>query len=466
MVKVNYRFPKGVKPEDITTHHLAQRVLTGEHFARDPGGHLYVYRNGVYVPEGKRAIEVAVGEVLEANSALPRWSRRMCDETIGYIQANAAPDLLERPPMNVLNLSDCLLDIHTEGLNGELTAVASRRNHSPEFLSTVQLPVKYDPEAPAPNAWMTFLEEVLPVDCVLARVIWHIIAWLMLPNMALQLSLLFMSEQAGTGKSTLLKAIMEFLRKGNIATESLQDLEENRFRAANLHGKLLNVYADLRGGKLATSNVFKIITCEDFFTVERKFGHPFRLRPFCRLVFSTNNFPVVEDAGEAFFSRWRAIKFETRFRGTPRQRGQDEILAELTTPQELSGVLNMALEVLPCVLDPKKGIPEPPSCVKARLEFEARTSPVAVWLRANVMTGSDKSVEKQRLREAYNQDAASNGRPMSGDKAFGVHLWNTYKSQLGERRDSYGTRPNFWIGIGLIETNKEEAGIIDERQGE
>jgi phage/plasmid-associated DNA primase len=237
-------------------------------------------------------------------------------------------------------------------------------------------------------------------------------------------------------------------------------MEENRFRAASMLGKLMNTFADLRGGEMRASTMFKVTVVEDPISAERKFGHPFKFLSFARQIYSTNNFPVVRDAGDAFFSRWWVAKFVCVFRGTTVERSQREILAELCTTKELSGVLNEALRVLPYVLDPKRGgIPEPPSCVQARQEFEAMTSPVIVWLAKRITVGSDKRVEKQVIREAYNRDAREHGRPVLGDKAFTGYLKPTYKSQIREHRDTYGLRRWYWIGIGLVEVTNEEAEV-------
>jgi putative DNA primase/helicase len=304
------------------------------------------------------------------------------------------------------------------------------------------------------------MTDVFPDDCVKAGVLWYIVAYLILPNTVLEKALLFMSEDGGTGKSTLLKALTALLGPENVSHESLQDLEENKFRAAGLLGKLMNTFADLRGGVMNASTMFKVTVSEDPISVERKFGHPFKFLSFARQIYSTNNFPVVRDATNAFFQRWWVCKFVCVFRGTTVQRPQSEILAELCAPQELSGVLNEALKVLPYVLDPKRGgIPEPPSCVEARKEFEAMTSPVVVWLAKRVAEGSDRRVEKQVLREAYNRDAIEKGCPALSDKAFTGYLKRTYKSKLAEHRDSYGSRRRYWIGIGLLEVANEEAEV-------
>ncbi len=52
------------------------------------------------------------------------------------------------------------------------------------------------------------------------------------------------------GKGTLLKLIEEFLGRTNCSHRSLQDLDSNRLAVADLHGKLANLFADLKSTKL------------------------------------------------------------------------------------------------------------------------------------------------------------------------------------------------------------------------
>jgi putative DNA primase/helicase len=198
--KVSYWLDTDPK-DSVKACDVARVICRGEHFAKDLGGLLHVYRHGVYVPDGAQTVARLVLKVVQVSCREDNWSRKLRDETIAYI-IDGAPVLLERPPMDVVNLRNGLLYVRAEERDGKFVTARTLQAHSPEFLSTVQLPIEYDPKAPSPEAWIRFMMDVFPDDCVKAGVLWFIIAYLILPNTALHKALLFMSEEGGTGKST------------------------------------------------------------------------------------------------------------------------------------------------------------------------------------------------------------------------------------------------------------------------
>jgi putative DNA primase/helicase len=80
------------------------------------------------------------------------------------------------------------------------------------------------------------------------------------------------------GNGVLIKLIETFLGETNCSHRSLQDLDKNRFAAANLYGKLANTFADLKSLKLSETGNFKMLVSGDSITAERKFEHPFSFR--------------------------------------------------------------------------------------------------------------------------------------------------------------------------------------------
>lgn len=449
MPTVDLAFPANTK--SISPSLLGMVISRFEHFAQDAGNRLHAYRAGIYVPADE-IIKGLVPKILDHNGFLNLWSPRLCENTIEFLRtAPPAPRLWERPPVDELNLLNGILNIKSKKL----------RPHDPAFLSTVRLPVNFDPKAGPPVKWQKFIEQVMPVDAVEEGLIWAIIAWLMVPNMSLQKALLLMSEVGGTGKSTLLKTIARFLGLSNVSNIKLQDLETNRFKAAGMMGKLMNYFADLPGGRMESSSVFKVIVGEDPLDAERKFEQPFKFIPFARQCYSTNNFPIVDDAGntDAFFDRWLVIPFKKKFRGTDEQRNQDELIDELCQPREFSGVLNEALKMVERVSDPVRGLPEPPSCVDARLDFEAKTSPVTSFLARRTRLESGCIVPKTDLLQAYNRDASNAGRPMMNETSFSRALKKLLKDRIKEIYPSIGgLRKHSWQGVGLMdETAAAEA---------
>ncbi|MCX6630819.1 MAG: hypothetical protein NTW28_24650, partial [Candidatus Solibacter sp.] len=158
------------------------------------------------------------------------WTSHRQNEVVEYIRVDA-PAIWPVPPLGVLNCANGLLDLAT----GEL------RDHDPSFLSPVQLPVHYDPDATCP-AWLRFARQTFPSDA--PDLAWEIATWLMTPDTSIEKALLFHGE-GGNGKSTYLSGLTSFLGGWNCTNLSLHKLEAGRFAAARLVGKLANICPDL-----------------------------------------------------------------------------------------------------------------------------------------------------------------------------------------------------------------------------
>lgn len=256
-----------LKPNTLVKD-LAEAMQQNIHFARDGGKKLYMFEGGVYQPHADDYVGRRVKALLYAWGFIGRWSSHLVGEVIQYISADA-PLLWERPPLNLVNVQNGLLDMTT----GELLP------HSPEHLSTIQLPITFDPEA-EPVAWDTFCKETLPEDAYQAGVHWQIAAWLITPDTSLQKALMLVGD-GGNGKSRFLAAIKALLGESNVTALSLQKLENDRFAPVRLMNKLANVCPDLPSQHLEQTATFKQLTGDDGVIVgERKFGHePPGLKP-------------------------------------------------------------------------------------------------------------------------------------------------------------------------------------------
>ena len=155
----------------------------------------------------------------------------------------------------------------------------------------------------------------------------------------------------------------------------------------------------------ATSHIFKAITGGDPIAAEYKFGASFFFHPFCRLIFSANALPNTRDTSQGFFDRWYVVQFPNRFRNTPGEVPLDELVQSLTTPAELSGLLNRALAVLPDVR--AHGLTKTPSVKEMCREFRAENDPVQAWLDTNVVYAPDGQLASTELLKAYNSYRAT-----------------------------------------------------------
>ncbi len=419
--------------DNVGVHDLAGAITAKHQFARDAGGRLYVYRSGCYHPDGALFVRQQVKRLLERMRVASKWSSHKADEVVRYIAVDV-PSLWERPPLDRINVQNGLLDVTTKSLGP----------HSSDFLSPIQLPVRCDPSATCP-AWEKFVREVFPIDSI--AIAWEIPAWLMTAETSIQKAILLTGDGAN-GKSTYLCAVQAFLGRQNAAAVSLHKLEIDRFTVARLVGKLANICPDLPSNDLSSTSVFKAITGGDVMLAERKFEESFEFVPFARLIFSANHPPKSQDSSPAFFRRWLVIPFERVFQDGEADTTPRELLDKaLSDPNELSGVLNKALEALASIR--QNGLSESESTRRAIDEFRQATDPLAVWLDRHTVLRSDGIVPADKLWEEYNRDCTAKGRPMVSKTAVGRAVVQLRPTVQNLQRTVTGKLSWCYVGIAL-----------------
>lgn len=412
---------------------LSDRIRATDHFAQDAGRRLQWFRDGVYVPAAEEHVRRRVLALLKEFGLEKRFSRNRCAEVAEHIRIQA-PALWDRPPMETLNCQNGLLDLKSLEL----------RPHDPAYLSTVQIPVSFDPAAEC-DAWQEFIDTTFPADA--AALGFEILAWLMVPFMSLQKAVLALGAGAN-GKSIFLSGVTSFIGRPNCAAMSLHAIEGDRFAAARLMGKLVNVCPDLPSAYLESTSMFKAIVGGDRIPAEYKFHDGFDYEPFARLLFSANHPPKSGDSSEGFFRRWVVIPFDKSF--SPDRAGyvpRDVLLSRLAAPAELSGVLNRALDALPHVL--KGGFTGSESVRQAAEDFRAATDHFSVWLDLATVDHPAAWVPMAALAAAYNSASEQAGRPPMNRTQFGRALRQA-RPEIRESRRMIGDRQILgYQGIGL-----------------
>ena len=430
---------------------LADEITKTDHFARDAGRKLYVYSNGgFYTPYGQHYIGRLVKSLLISWELTDAWSSNLSKEVAEYILVDA-PELWDKPPQNIINLKNGLYNLEEGKLN----------KHTPDHLSPIQIPISYDPEATCP-AWEKFVSEVFPEDA--QDLAWEIPAWLMTPDTSIQRSILLTGEGAN-GKSTYLTAVSNFIGQSNMSNMSLHKIESDRFSVARLVGKLANICSDLPSAHLSGSSNLKAITGGDRITAEYKFRNSFEFTPYSRLIFSANHPPRSEDSSHAFFRRWLVVPFLRTFEGKE-EIPRDVLDACLADEKELSGVLNKALAVLPCLR--KQGFTESDSMKAAWNDFRSATDPLIVWVERNTIKGADVFIVKADFYSAYVTDCEIGGRIAPTQNSFGRTITKLFPEiKEGQRtikvKNKQGVEKSkvVWAYIGIRLKTEDE---IDEEE--
>ncbi len=109
----------------------------------------------------------------------------------------------------------------------------------------------------------------------------------------------------GEGKSVAGAAVREVLGYENTASGRLNDLDENRFAAANLENRLLFLDDDLKTKAAEESAAVKeIITCGGRMSLERKGTQAHEGNMYCRLMaFGNKDYQTLHDQSEGAYRR-------------------------------------------------------------------------------------------------------------------------------------------------------------------
>jgi len=379
---------------------------------------IYVYNNGVYTNDGINVIKRECEERLGSDVSMHR-----VNEVIGHIQRSTyvARDEFDRDPF-ILNLNNGLLNIKT----GELTA------HTPEYLSCVRIPVDYNPEAECPNIKKFFSEIVNENDVLVLE---EVVGYCLFKKYPIQKAIMLVGEGAN-GKSTFLNLLRTFLGRENVASVALQDLDKNRFATGALHGKMANIYPDLSPKALYATGKFKMLCGGDPIGAEKKFGGMFTFENYAKLIFSANRIPMVDkDDSMAFFRRWLIINFPNTFNGVSADKN---LLDKLTTPEELSGLLNLAIRGLKRLMD-NGGFSDDRSVAQIREQYIRMSDSVHAFVLDKIEVSTEDFVEKKKLYAAYCEYCRNENLPVVSDQTFFKRLCQhvrveEYRPFVGDKR--------------------------------
>lgn len=460
---------KGAKKKiEVPYDIVADRIMRQFHIMTfDDTKELYVYDNGVYVlPGAETKIDLVIRDEYsmvyaekwdeiygtEPPAHIPKANGAFVKETMNYIKRVTAVfrSDIDNMYQHLINLENGMFDIDKWVLIP----------HDPKYRSIRQIPITYDPKAECPRI-KKFLSDVVSLEDV--DVLIEFSGYSLIPDTRIQKAVMLYGE-GSNGKSIFLRLLIAFIGSENVSGVSLQKLETDKFAVANLYGKLLNVYPDLKDQTVYHSDIFKTLVGCDRVDGEKKFKDAFSFQNKARLIFSANKIPAVKNDGFAYFRRWILINFPNIFEEG--KNDDKDLFEKLTTPEELSGFLNLALEGLKRVLWNRKYSHTKPTEDVTRL-YKENSSAVSLFAESCLIT-STEDTEKTDVHEFYRKWAEAKGLKPLAFTTFGKEF-----KKLGYTDDrlfdkALNKKHSVWENV-KIDTNAhcaETTGIAREQAEE
>ena len=389
---------------------MARKTLASD------GHDLFIYDKdlGRYVPGERQGEKYSSPTDMELE-----WSPARVNGVLTWFR-DSSPRLWDTPPLDRVNVLNGILDIES----GELEP------HSEDFLSPVQINAEWDPEADCP-AIDQFVQRVFPYDA--QDVFYQLAGLFMVPDSRCQKAVLFLGSGA-SGKSVATAILRTFLGHWNVSNVPLHDLTEGGFSLAELRGKLLNISADVPERDFDDTAVFKQIVDGQLAVLRapRKHRDPIEFQPFTRLLASASRVPRSADNSLGYLRRWLVVPFDTTLNESDLDRS---LLEKLTTPEELSGLLNRAVSAYRQLLE-SGSLTESEKMAQAKKGFDQESDSTRLFLEECVEECSPyDEIDRTVLYGAYKDWCVFNRiNPVSARRLY-KSVWEIFRVDTLKRRD-------------------------------
>ena len=253
---------------------------------------LHIYKDGVYV-DGLHDIE------REMIKIIPTLSSRNRSEVIKYLYlispiVTSMADARYIPFNNgVYNIEDCKLE-----------------PFRPDIILKNKIPFNYNYDAY--NETMDkMLDRVSCYDDQIRDLLEELAGYIFYRRNELRKGFIFIGDKAN-GKSTYMDCLNYMVGGHNRTALDLKELGD-RFRTAELYGKLLCAGDDIGDEFIPNPAIFKKVVSGDPIVVERKGQDPFTLYNYAKCIWSANNIPRIKDKTGAVLDRLVIVPFNANF---------------------------------------------------------------------------------------------------------------------------------------------------------
>lgn len=390
---------------NVFARHFLQRC----YIRSTDDGRLFLYnRKGVY----EEASEVPLGKLIRSVMHEGRrnsWKSTYEGEIYKALQREAITVEEMNVHRNYLNVENGMLDLDTYNL----------LEHSPEYLSTVQIPIHYDVKATAPK-FLSFLDDITCNDAELVSVHQELIGYWLTAETKAEKAVYYYGSGAN-GKSVLASIITELIGAQNVSSIPLSKFND-QFGLESIIGKSLNISAENEmGGKALKTDNFKAIVSGDSITINIKYRPAITYRPFCRQVFLVNNLPDSSDVTEGYFRKIIIIPFPRTFKNKERN---VNLKGELL--RELPGILNWALEGLKRLRKNDYQFSSSKAIESLQEAYYREQNPVQEFFDEYVIIQENSRTKQSDFYNMYIQWLESQGLDDKGSKSRQV-FWKYFK---------------------------------------
>jgi P4 family phage/plasmid primase-like protien len=397
------------------------------------GGITYIYRDGYY----KMDLRGTIIKTLIMDCCLEQYIKSSTTDRIFKMFLQSCD--LEKTTDELNKYSGHYINFE----NGMYDAIKQKvYAHNPKIYSTNQLPWSYTPDGDHGSGVETekFLRYAVPDDEDREMLLEYI--GLCCTKDVRQQKMLIISGDGGTGKSTIINLIQKLVGKRNISNVAMSKLQDN-FQAIRMMGKLLNSCADLEIDALDDVTMIKKLIGEDSISDSYKGKDIISFDNYAKLLFSTNELPLVRnEKTEGFYRRLLILTMNEK----PKER--DPNLPD-KLEKELPYLLHISMQALHRMYERGTILVSSNSIARtAQLRNDSDT--VEAFLSEACVKKSDVKINRKDLYEKYAEWCDEWGRQAHQKSGF-------FKALRNKGYKDHKTNGDFvFAGLAIKEDDKDE----------
>ncbi len=247
------------------------------------GGTVYIYDGGYFKADSSGArLKTMISKLIYPQFIKSTTLKRIYDRFLCDISLEVPFEELNCYPAHWICFENGMYDCKEKRL----------LPHSPKYKAINQIPHEYKPDAVHEGKRTEeFLNFICP-EPDSREMLLQFSGYAHTKDVGQQKFLVLLGE-GGSGKSTFIRLMESSVGSRNLSNISLTDLQQ-RFASFGLMGKLLNSCADLEISALEDTAIIKKVLGEDTLRAEQKGRDAISFKNYAKLIFSTNELPVVK----------------------------------------------------------------------------------------------------------------------------------------------------------------------------
>lgn len=390
------------KQEDEATELIAKKIEKNNNIYTtrdDLKSEIWFYENGLYLPNGESKIKEISRIILQK-----AYTPQRVNKVIAKIEADTQIEVdkfFKTEYIEEIPVQNGILNLITKELS----------KFTPRKIFFNKLPVFYDNEAECPNI-DKFYGDILK-DSKDKEVMYEKHGYDLYKEHFIEKATMFVGG-GRNGKTKAHSLRKAFVGPENCCSVPLSKMHSNSTSICELHRTLINLAGDLSSTSLKETGIFKEVVGRDTIGAPRKYLRDLFFVNYSKQYFACNELPKVYDKSLGFWSKWDLFEFPYTFISKEQYNNllehekekykirDNDIMEKITTKEELSGLLNKAIEGLHNILK-KKDFSNTKGTSEIKDFWIRRADSFMAFCMDYLEESVDGYISKKELRKEYNK---------------------------------------------------------------